>query len=64
MTAVQRIRRLAVEGCHGMGPSGVFPEYGRVGLIEERMVGLAALGLRCTPAGDVAKLGGGRTGTG
>lgn len=64
MTAVQRIRRLVVEGCHGMDPSRVLHEYGRVGLIEARIVGLAALGLRRTPAGDVARLGGGRTRTG
>ena len=47
-----------------MDPSGVLHEYGRVGLIEGRVVGLTALGLRCTPACDVARLEGGRTGAG
>ncbi len=59
--AVQGIRRLTVEGGHGMDPSSVFHEYGRVGLIEGRIVGLTASGLPSTPAVDVPRLGVGQT---
>lgn len=49
--AVQGIRRLAVEGGHGMDPSAVFHEYGRVGVLEGRIVGLRRLGVGRTAAG-------------